>query len=551
MIATLGRYQAAVDAALAALERDDVMGRIWAHDHTVWKDDPTEITNRLGWLTIADAMQDEVARLNALVAAVQADGYTHALLLGMGGSSLAPEVFRVTFGVAAGHLDLAVLDSTDPGTVLAYAEQLDLSKTLFFVSTKSGGTVETLSFFKTFYNRVVDAVGADAAGAHFVAITDPGSKLVTLAEQYGFRATLINDPNIGGRYSALSFFGLAPAAVLGVDVPKLLSRAQAAAANANGPQLGVIMGELALAGRDKLTLITSPAISSFGDWVEQLVAESTGKEGKGILPVVGEPMGSPDVYGNDRLFVYLKLAGDSTYDAVVQALEDAGQPVVRIDLNDLYDLGAGFFLWEIATAVASYRLAINPFDQPNVESAKVLARQMVAAYHESGELPTLTPTLESGDLTVYGDVQADSPGAALKAFVAQGKPGAYIALQAYIQPGAEAEAALQKLRVALRAATGYAVTVGYGPRFLHSTGQLHKGDSGNGLFIQFTAATPRDADIPDEAGKPESAMSFGVLKESQALGDRQALLDAGRHVIRFDLGADVPGVLAVLAAALA
>ncbi len=550
MIANLGQYQAAVDTALAALTQDDVMARIWAHDHTVWKNDPTEITNRLGWLTIADAMQEEVARLKALVAEVQADGYTHALLLGMGGSSLAPEVFRLTFGVAEGHLDLAVLDSIDPGVVLAYATQLDLSKTLFFVSTKSGGTVETLSFFKYFYNRVVEVVGAEAAGAHFVAITDPGSKLEVLAQQYNFRATLINDPHIGGRYSVLSFFGLAPAAMIGVDVPQLLSRAQAAAQDANGPLLGVIMGELALAGRDKLTLITSPAINSFSDWVEQLVAESTGKEGKGILPVVGEPVGSPDVYSDDRLFVYMKLADDTTHDAAVQALEDAGQPVVRIDLQDVYDLGAGFFLWEIATAVASYRLAINPFDQPNVESAKVLARQMVAAYHETGELPTLTPTLTSDDITVYGNVAADNPGAALKAFVAQGAPGAYIALQAYIQPTVDADAALRKLSSALRATTGYAVTIGYGPRFLHSTGQLHKGDGGNGLFIQFTAAMPQDADIPDEAGKPESAMTFGVLKESQALGDRQALLDAGRKVIRFDLGADVSGALDTLTAAL-
>ncbi|MCD4687091.1 MAG: glucose-6-phosphate isomerase [Anaerolineae bacterium] len=550
MITTLGQYQTAVDAALAALEQDDVMARIWAHDHTVWKNDPAEITNRLGWLTIADAMQEEVTRLKALVAEVQADGYTHALLLGMGGSSLAPEVFRLTFGVAEGYLDLAVLDSTDPGVVLAYAAQLDLSKTLFFVSTKSGGTVETLSFFKYFYNRVVEVVGAEAAGAHFVAITDPGSKLEVLAQQYNFRATLINDPHIGGRYSVLSFFGLAPAAMIGVDVPQLLSRAQAAAQDANGPLLGVIMGELALAGRDKLTLITSPAINSFSDWVEQLVAESTGKEGKGILPVVGEPVGSPDVYSDDRLFVYMKLADDTTHDAAVQALEDAGQPVVRIDLQDVYDLGAGFFLWEIATAVASYRLAINPFDQPNVESAKVLARQMVAAYHETGELPTLTPTLTSDDITVYGNVAADNPGAALKAFVAQGAPGAYIALQAYIQPTVDADAALRKLSSALRATTGYAVTIGYGPRFLHSTGQLHKGDGGNGLFIQFTAAMPQDADIPDEAGKPESAMTFGVLKESQALGDRQALLDAGRKVIRFDLGADVSGALDTLTAAL-
>lgn len=549
MIVNLGQYPVNIDAALAVLEQDNVMARIWAHDHTVWKDNPTEITNRLGWLTIADAMHEKVAQLKTLVADVQADGYTDALLLGMGGSSLAPEVFRLTFGVAEGYLDLAVLDSTDPGVVLEHAAKLNLNKTLFIVSTKSGGTVETLSFFKYFYNRVVEAVSTDTVGAHFVAITDPGSKLETLAERYNFRTTLINDPNIGGRYSALSFFGLAPAAMIGVDVEQLLSRAQAAVQDANGPLLGVIMGELALARRDKMTLITSPAIRSFGDWVEQLVAESTGKEGKGILPVVGEPIGAPDVYGKDRLFVYIKLAGDTTHDTAVHALENAGQPIVRIELQDMYDLGSSYFLWEIATAVASYRLSINPFDQPNVESAKVLARQMVAAYHETGKLPTLTPMLK-GDITVYGDVAADSPGAALKAFVAQGAPGAYIALQAYIHPTAESDAALRRLSTALRTATGYAVTIGYGPRFLHSTGQLHKGDGGNGLFIQFTATMPQDADIPDEAGKPESAMTFGVLKESQALGDRQALLDAGRKIIRFDLGADIAGALDTLTTAM-
>lgn len=555
MIAHLGGYQNAADAALAELRAQNVVARIWARDHTVWRDDPTEIVNRLGWLDSPDAMQQELGSIDALVGAVRAAGYTHVLLLGMGGSSLAPEVFARTFGVREGYLNLDVLDSTDPGAVLAYAQRLDFSKTLFIVSTKSGGTVETLSFFKYFYNRVADALGPDDAGAHFIAITDPGSSLQKLAEKYGFRATFLNDPDIGGRYSALSFFGLVPAGLVGVDLARLLARAQIAArasthAEGDAARLGAIMGALAKAGRDKLTLVLSPALSSFGDWVEQLVAESTGKAGTGILPVVGEPLGSPAAYSDDRLFVYVRLAGDTTRDAALAALQAAGHPVVRLDLSDLYDLGQQYFLWEFATAVAGQRLGIQPFDQPNVESAKVLAREMVARYHETGKLPTQTPALVDGDLAVYGAVDVDSPESALRQFIAQAAPGSYIALHAYIPPTAAADGALLALRTALRDATRRAVTVGYGPRFLHSTGQLHKGDAGNGLFIQFTAHMPQDAAIPDEAAQPGSSMTFGVLKDAQALGDRQALLDANRRVLRVDLGADIVGGLARLAGAL-
>ncbi len=504
-------------------------------------------------------MHENVAYITEFVEEVRAAGYTHALLLGMGGSSLAPEVFRLTFGVADGYLDLAVLDSTDPGAVLARAEGLNLNKTLFIVSTKSGGTVETSSFFKYFYNRVADELGSAAAGEHFAVITDPGSTLETLAKSLGFRAIFLNDPNIGGRYSALSYFGLLPAGLIGVNLSVLLDRAVAMMERCSadrptienpGAILGTVMGELAKAGRNKITLITSPDLASFGDWLEQLIAESTGKEGKGILPVVGEPIGSPDTYGPDRLFVCLSLEGDHTHEAAVNALEAARQPMLRVSLADYYDLGGQYFLWELATAVAGYHLAINPFDQPNVESAKVQARRMVALYHTTGKLPELTPALESGGIAVYGDVEAVSAGEALCAFIGQGEPGAYISIQAYIQPTDETDAALSALRTRLRESTQFAVTTGYGPRFLHSTGQLHKGDSGNGLFIQITADAPHDVAIPDEAGEAASAMSFDVLKLAQALGDRQALLDASRRVIRFHLGSDVGGGLAVLAHAL-
>jgi len=401
----LASYQTKVENALAELRDEKVMSRIWAHDHTVWKPDPEEITNRLGWLHIPQIMSDNIQRLEALAGEVRDSGYTDALLLGMGGSSLAPEVFRNTFGVKKGYLNLAVLDSTDPAVVLAYAERLDPARTLFIVSTKSGTTVETLSFFKFFYNRVKSSLGEKRAGENFIAITDPGSPLAELAERYHFRECFLNDPNIGGRYSALSYFGLVPAALIGMDIKTLLDRAMTMACNCescncpvagnnHGGSLGVVLGDLAKAGRDKVTLISSPRIASFGDWVEQLVAESTGKEGKGILPVVGEQVGSSDVYGEDRLFVSIRLDGDEANDTLLKALEDAGHPVLYISLHDVYDIGGQFFLWEMAIAVAGYRLGINPFDQPDVEAAKILAREIAAEYREKGSLPVEKPAFD-------------------------------------------------------------------------------------------------------------------------------------------------------------
>ncbi|MBI3659576.1 bifunctional transaldolase/phosoglucose isomerase [Candidatus Acetothermia bacterium] len=553
----LGSYEPAVKTAVKELQTSKVMQRIWAHDYTLWKQDPTEITNRLGWLHSPDVMSNAVNEINAFVDQIRNEGYTHALLLGMGGSSLAPEVYRFTFGVKRGYLDLAVLDSTDPGAVLAYAKKLNPAKTLFIVSTKSGGTVETFSFFRYFYNFVANALGKAKAGEHFIAITDPGSKLAEVAEEHKFRKTFINDPNIGGRYSALSFYGVVPAALIGVDLHTLLSRAHEMACNCescncpvggdnSGARLGAILGELAVAGRDKVTLIASPPLASFGSWLEQLIAESTGKEGTGILPVADEAVLSPEAYGNDRLFAYLRLNGDTTYDAKVQALIDAGHPVVQLYLRDKYDLAGEFFRWEIATVVVGRRLGINPFDQPNVESAKALAREMVAAYHKEGKLPELTPSLQASGISIYADVKANNLSEALKNFLAlaklgnrNGKGRSYVSLQAYVQPTDETTEALQNLRKEIQTQLQLATTLGYGPRFLHSTGQLHKGDAGNGLFIQFTSDATEDAAIPDEAGSAKSSMTFGVLKLAQALGDRQALLNNGRRVIRFHLGKDV------------
>lgn len=562
---SLGKYQSGVDAALRELRENDILTRIWNHDHTVWKPDPAEITNRLGWLHSPEVMSQALPEINAFVDEIRTEGFTHALLLGMGGSSLAPEVFRFTFGVQAGYLDLAVLDSTDPGAVLAHAKRLDPAKTLFIVSTKSGGTVETFSFFKYFYNWTSEKIGVTKAGSHFVAITDPGSGLADTAKKYNFRKTFINDPNIGGRYSALSYFGLAPAALIGMNLNLLLERASAMAQLSksiassqmedNSPaKLGAILGELAIQGRDKVTLIASPPIKYFGAWAEQLIAESTGKEGKGILPVDGEEVGALGVYANDRLFVYLRLAGDSTFDEKVEALLEAGHPVVQLDLQDLYDLGGEFFRWAIATITASRRLEINPFDQPNVESAKILARQMVEAYQKKGKLPELAPSLQAEGVSVYSDIPAKTLADAINKFLAQASPGdknhkgrSYVALQAYVTPSAENDAALQQLRTKIQTRLRVATTVGYGPRFLHSTGQLHKGDAGHGLFIQFTSDAAQDLAIPVEAGLPDSSMTFGVLELAQALGDRQALLDAKRRVIRFHLGKEVEKGLLKLA----
>lgn len=540
MRADLADFAAAVADTTSRFTREQILARITRGDHTVWKPEPTEITNRLGWLTIADRMRGEIQTIHRFVDAVRAAGYTDALLLGMGGSSLAPEVFRRTFGVAQGYLDLAVLDSTDPAAVAAHARRLDPARTLFIVSTKSGGTVETFSFFRYFYRWTVRALGNAAAGAHFIAITDPGSDLVTVADRYGFRATFLNDPNIGGRYSALSHFGLVPAALIGADVPKLLDRATAAERD-TGPavQLGVILGELASRRVDKVTFVLSPAIAAFANWAEQLLAESTGKEGKGIVPVADEPLGKPEVYGRDRLFVYLRVGTDNTHDAAIDAVRAAGHPVVRLDLADPYDLGGQFFLWELATAIAGWRLGINPFDQPNVEAAKVVAREMVKGYESTGSLPSLQAAARGDGLTIYTDGAAPRGASSVREliqrFLEQVQPGDYVALQAYVEPTLATSAALRQLRTAIRDRLRVATTVGYGPRFLHSTGQLHKGDGGHGAFVQIVTPPPAaDVPIPDTADADTSHITFGVLKVAQALGDRRALLDRGRRVLRVD-----------------
>ena len=547
----LGDYQDDISASLKKLKQEKIVARIWEHDHTVWKPDPTGIIDRLGWLASPEVMKEAVKDIENFTHNLISDGITDALLMGMGGSSLAPDVFQKIFGAKEGYLNLTVLDSTDPGAVLTVAKKLNPATTVYIASTKSGGTVETLSFLKYFYNLTLEKVGTENVGRHFIAITDPGSNLENMAKELHFRHTFLNDPNIGGRYSVLSYFGLVPAGVQGIDLHELLENAAEMACNCEaancpvagnntGAQLGVVLGNMVLQGRDKLTLILSPGIAPFGAWVEQLIAESTGKEGTGILPVVGEKVLNPDEYAADRLFVYLRLGDDHTFEAHVNALVKAGFPLVQIDLKDRYALGGEFFRWEMATVIAGHLLKINPFDQPNVEAAKDLARKMVAAYHKEGALPKLKPSLQTGDIMVYGAEKATSLQEAIDGFLCEadlgdehGKGRSYVALQAFVQPTKETDTSLEKLRGIIQKKYRLATTVGYGPRFLHSTGQLHKGDGGKGLFIQITTDVTQDAPIPDKAGETDSSMTFAVLIAAQALGDRQALLDAHRRVIRF------------------
>lgn len=543
-----GGFENIVNDTIAKLRKDNIIRRIWNKDHTVWKPEPSEISNRLGWLESPRNMRQRLEDIEDFVKSVRESGFECVILLGMGGSSLAPEVFRKIFGVKQGHLDLTVLDSTHPDKVMEIQHGIEPHKILFIVSTKSGGTIETLSFMKYFYKFMTDSLGAEKAGEHFAAITDPGSSLEKLAGELNFRKTFLNDPDIGGRFAALSFFGLVPAALVGVDLSQLLERtismSDLCSDNEDNPgaRLGVMIGELAGQGRDKLTFILSEKIASFGAWVEQLIAESTGKDNVGILPVVGEDLLAGEYYSKDRIFIHLRISDDSSFDVQIDALKDAGHPVARIDLNDIYDLGAEYFRWEMATAVAGWRLGIHPFDQPNVESAKVLAREKISAYEKDRRLPQKTPAITDGNIDVFGEVFTDSAAEALIGFLDSADiNGVYVAIQAYLKPSEKTDAALNLLRSKIHKTYRVAVTVGYGPRFLHSTGQLHKGDGGHGVFIVITDEPEVDVKIPETAVGGESKVSFGALIKSQAMGDCQALIDNQRRVIHFHFKSDVSG----------
>jgi transaldolase/glucose-6-phosphate isomerase len=557
-----GSLRSAVDATLDRLEEQKFPQRLWDRDPSLWKNDPAHhavIRNALGWLRVSDVMLGHLEGLLSFVQEVRSAGFTQAVVLGMGGSSLCPDVCRATFGTAPGFLQLHVLDSTVPASVAQIEKSVDLAHTLFLVSSKSGGTVEPNSFFKYFYERV-RALKGERAGENFVAITDPGTSLEKLASEKKFRRVFPGVPDIGGRYSALSNFGIVPAALAGVDVQTLLERAErmvhasgacVPAQENPGMVLGATLAEAARRGRDKITFLISREIETFADWVEQLIAESTGKEDKGLLPVVGEALGEPGVYGKDRAFVHLKLESEATgrLEQALNALAAAGHPVIRISLRDTLDLGQEFFRWEVATATAGALLDIDPFDQPNVQESKDNTNRLLQQFRSQGKFIEEAPALEADGIQLYCNPQthaslegaqaaqsrgSDSPEGFLAAFLNNHREGDYVALLAYLEPTAESGAPLDSIRTCLRDATHLATTLGYGPRYLHSTGQLHKGGANNGLFIQITADDAQDLPIP---GEP---YSFSILKQAQALGDLRSLESKQRRVIRLHLGKDVP-----------
>jgi transaldolase/glucose-6-phosphate isomerase len=526
---SLGTYADAVEKRLERWQGDHFGARVWQKDPTLWGAPGTpEITDRLGWLSLGDAMPAELGPWQKLAADIRAEGYQHVVVLGMGGSSLAPEVFARTFGAATGFPDVRVLDSTHPVAVRALFGTVDPHHTLYLVSSKSGTTTEVLSFFYTAWAEL----GGDesARGRSFVAITDPGTPLVQLAQKRGFRAIVNAPPDVGGRYSALTPFGLVPATLLGADTAELLARGRAME-QACGPdikdsenpglRLGAILGELTLAGRDKVTFFASNGIVSFPDWLEQLIAESTGKDGRGIVPVVGEVPAGPEAYGNDRFFVALTLAGESApFTARLSALAAAGHPVAHFELRDLTELGAEMFRWEMAVAAAGAVIGVQPFNQPDVQFAKHLATEAMQK--------------ASGSATVSGDqgVSAGDSGAmaiALEGLVAGVSEHAYLGIQAYLQPHTHDEV-LRRLQARLRDRTRLATTFGYGPRFLHSTGQLHKGGPVAARFLQLVDTPTEDLAVP------ETNYTFARLLRAQADGDRQALLQRGHTVLRIDLG---------------
>ncbi len=548
----------AVQAEINDWQHKQKIQQLWAKDASLWTN--TDEAKWLGWLDIVDDQLANVRQLEAFAAEVKDAGFTQVLLLGMGGSSLCPEVLKLTFGHAAGFPELHVLDSTDPAQVKTFEQKIDLAKTLFIVASKSGSTLEPNIFNQYFYQRVIETVGADKAGSHFVAITDPDSKMQQVAERDHFRRIFYGWSNIGGRYSALSNFGMVPAAAMGVDVAKFLASAKAmveackAESNNPGLTLGAILGTAAQHGRDKLTIIASPGIHDLGAWMEQLVAESTGKEGQAIIPVDRESIENVNVYGADRVFAYVRLsaAPDAEQDAQVAALEDAGQPVIRIEVNDIYDLGQQFFCWEIATAVAGAIIGINPFNQPDVEASKIETKKLTSEYEEKGSLPAETPIFTGDGVKLFTD-EANAKKLAgseqtlagyLQTFVNQIGAGDYFAVLGYIEMNEAHEIALQRLRHAIRDSKKVATCLGFGPRFLHSTGQAYKGGPDSGVILQITCDDANDLPVPNQT------YTFGIVKSAQARGDFQVLADRGRRALRVHLGADVAAGLKTLQAAM-
>jgi transaldolase/glucose-6-phosphate isomerase len=545
--AELGPLQSAVAARVAEFEKMNAARRMFEVDPTFWTDDTaghTEIRKRLGWLWAPERSRALVEEIKAFLGEISADEFTHAMLLGMGGSSLAPEVMAMTFGIREDGgtlgLDLAILDSTDPAQVKAAAERSPIERTLYIVSSKSGGTAEVNAYLDYFWARTRRRLG-DKAARHFIAITDPGTALDKMARERNFRHVFNADPTVGGRYSALTAFGMVPAGLLGLDVNRLLDKAEAMAAECSpempaarnpGLVLGAVMGEAALHGQDKLSILADPEMCAFGSWMEQLIAESSGKISKGIVPIDIEPLVQPKKYSNDRLFVYIRRSGEMAQKAA--EIRKAGHPVIELVMSNEYDLSAEFYRWEVATAAACAVLQVNAFDQPDVQDNKTRTLSKIDAYRKAGGFDEGLPVWEGSGIKIYGQAfpglaQAHTPAEVVSLFLQQVKEGDYVAINAYLPRNDRTLSKLQKLRAALLKRTGRATTLGFGPRFLHSTGQLHKGGANNGVFLQITAEPSADLDIPEEG------VSFATLERAQALGDLEALLARGRRAIRVHL----------------
>ena len=554
----LGKYQAAVDAQILKLNGQNFTAGFWDKKADLWVQDEAgqySIRSYMGWLRVAETMVLAVPEIETFVNEVLAAGFKHVVVMGMGGSTMAPIVFKASFPMGEKGLPMSVLDTTDPGSVRQIEESVPLAETLFIVASKSGTTAEPLAFGDYFYAKLKELKG-DKAGENFVAITDPGSKFVTAATAQGYRRIFLNFAEVGGRFSALTYFGLVPAALYGLPVGEILERAilmmracgaYGAVDRNPGLELGAALGVLAEQGRDKLTLVVPDSLHDLGLWLEQLLAESTGKEGKGILPVAGEPLGDPSIYGSDRVFVYVGYQGqaDETNTSKLQALAQAGHPVITILMKDAFDLGQEFYRWEVATAVASAVFGINPFDQPNVQSAKTATDKLMKVVEEQGKLPEgEQPAARENGVEYYTAAHGDGAAGVLRAFFAQAQPGDFMCLQAYLTETPAVTASLQALRQRVQHALHIATTAGYGPRFLHSTGQYHKGGPNTGLFVQFTDDNPRDLPLPGRS------YTFGTFKNAQALGDLQALLDNDRRTLRVHLGHDAEQGLKTLLAAL-
>ena len=549
--AALGNYESDYRACLQRLDQENFVPRLWQKDPTLWEGDAEQVAHSLGWLTAAERMQPQIAELAAFADEIRKADFESVVVVGMGGSSLGAEVFSRAFGQQEEYPQLYVLDSTVPTAVRHLEQKIKIGNTLFVVSSKSSTTTEPQLFQRYFHDRVKRIKG-DAASKNFIAITDPESPLSKEAAHTHFRRVWLNLPDIGGRYSALSYFGMLPFALMGGDAKALLDRATQAAeacgetipAKDNpGARLGAALATLAKAGRNKLTLITPPPLSRLGLWIEQLLAESLGKEGKGIVPVTGEALSAPEVYGDDRIFVSISIGSEEDGEALAKlsALEAAGHPVLRHNLRDGLDLGQEFFLWEFATAIAGATLGVNPFDQPDVQESKDNTKRLLAEYTQNGELPQQKLIIAEETLRVFGDPETCDTlrrgGSSMQAIVtthfARLNRGDYFAIAAFIEGLGNYDALLQQIRGVVRDTKNVATTLGYGPRFLHSTGQLHKGGPDSGVFLQLTSEDINDIEVPGEK------FSFGVLKQAQALGDFEALSNRHRRVVRIDLGRDV------------